>query len=655
MFKASLKFFTGVASRKATDDEKADDVAKKFLKGLSANAPARERAKRYRRAYDGVVDDLPSWKHPDDPNLHYPYTEVIVDSIVANFFSRLFTQNPFISYNPQRAEDVVATRIAERLVHYYLNERIPDALTHLYLWVEEAALQGYSFLHLYYNKHSRVSYDDEAMTNEAGEYVMGPDGKPAMEQRKNEIVDYEGIQFEVVNLDNIATDWNRVDFRKNWVVIREYINPDDYLDRVKYGGYTPLNEDQLERSIVWGEPNKLQAGVDRDRARLELLHYYGKGYVNADGSGELEDIKLTVLQNASFHTQGSLLVDKRNLRFKPFVILRFKPETGSAGGRGLGDMLYDMQVALNNTFNARMLALSYSLYPGLIIGEGANITDKSCLTAQPMQTIFCDDPTQIMEIKRKPIPPEAFAATDEIKSIMQDVSSAQEIVQGQSSRQELATTAQILNTNAMKRLELHVFRMAKEGIGMLGDVLRQMILEIYNPQDKLVAVLSQDEVERFGGQVDVGPEGILNAEVQDISPAMFASTKVSAVDGDDRAKRQEMLQLAQYVLSLGGQGWPTGEVVKDEAGAPVVDPETGQPRMKFRSLNMDTFIKELYRTWNRHDFKNMFVDAPGPAAGTAGQSGQAATNASPPGHTAAKKQSDIDKQIASYDSGMAGG
>jgi hypothetical protein len=230
---------------------------------------------------------------------------------------------------------------------------------------------------------------------------------------------------------------------------------------------------------------------------------------------------------------------------------------------------------------------------------------------------------------------------------MQSVTAAQDIIQGRSVRQELATTAQLLNQNARQRLSLQIFRMARDGVSTLGDVMRQMIIELYDPEDELTAILSQDEMDRFGKDLggSVSPEGFMSVKVQDISKAMFAVTNVAAVDGDERAMRQELLQLGQIILGTAGQGWPTGEMFTGPDGQPIIDPQSGMPLQKYRTLDMDQWVKELYRTWKRSDRRLMFRDIPGPVMGPGMPSpGVKQTGVGPdtgtgiPGATAAKLQ-----------------
>lgn len=654
------KYFSGVCSLESSEDEQANDIGQKFNTGVTQNTEFINRYYKYQDIIKGIPDALPSWKHEDDPNLFVPMTETLVETVTAEFFMMLFAQNPWISFQPNRAEDLLVTKLMERCIHYQITQRIPEAYTQLYLAVKEAVAMGHSMMFLYFNKNSRVAEEVSEVKDEEGNPLLDPSGNPLLHVEVNEVVDYEGLQFKVLDPNCYAIDWDRPDWRKNWVCVKEEILPEEYLDRVKSQGYTPLTEDQLEKSIVWGQDSK-QYKKQKDainRPRLILIHYYGKGFINQTWM----DIKCTALDHCGFYHQPLMLVHKMPLRFKPFVQFKLIPESGTARGRGVCDQIYDMQIALNNMFNARQLAIAYALYPGLIVGEDAGVKDPDDFIAKPMQVIKCQNPEAIKPIQRNVIPPEAFMCTEEIKRTMESVTAAQDIIQGRTVRQELATTAQIINQNARQRISLQIFRMARDAVSTLGDVMRQMTVELYNPDDELTAILTQDEMDRFGLDLQgkISPEGFITVKVSDISKGMFAVTNVSAVDGDERAMRQELLQLGQIIMGTAAQGWPTGEIYQDANGQPIIDPQSGLPLQKYRTLNMDDWIKELFRTWKRSDRKLMFRDIPGPVMmpGTQNkpvqQSGVTDTSGPGiPGATAAKPVQDVQSQLQAFDQAIS--
>lgn len=601
-----MNYFNGILDKKSDNKKISDDIRSKFIKGLSANQDARDRAREYLNYFRGIPDALPDWHHPDDPNYFIPYMEVLVDTIVAKFFLTLFAHNPIIRYEPQDRKSIVSTRIVERIIHYKLNHQIPDALTHLYLWVQDAVLQGYGFLNVYWDKQSRVHTEDVTVEDPiTGDILLDEEGEEIVRPNIIEEIDYQGFKFDVLDIEDVVADWNEIDFRKSYVIVREYINPEEYLSRIKSMDYEELDEEAIEGAIVpfdRFDDDSRREREDKTKMKLELLHYYGKGYLDGGEDDELQDIKTTILTHSTRTKDNpNFIVKKESLGFKPFCILRFKPEKGKLLGRGVGDQTYDLNTELNINFNARILNISQAMHRMWIIGMNAGLKDRDQLISRPGGIIDCEDPNAIKEILHTPLVPDAFNNSRETIQFMQDVTAAQDILQGKAQRQELATTATLMDSNAKQRLELHIYRMAKEGLSQLGDLLRQMLLAMYDKNSPLIAVLSKDEMDRFGDDLTktgfVDETGFMEVNVVDLEGAMFATTEVSATEGDKRAVRQETLQLLQTVLSLAPDGIPTGEV--NEQGLPI-----------FERVNSSNVIKELFRLWGRHDIKNLIEKIP---------------------------------------------
>lgn len=598
-------------SKKSTPSEVATDIKSKFDTWYNDLDEQRDKAADYRKYYRGIAQKLPEWSHPDSPNYFVPYMETLVDTIAAKFFLSLFAHDPVIRYNALNRESVLPTKITERIIHYYLNHRTPNVLTHLYLWVVDAILQGYGFLYVYWDKQTSGKTVSEPIPEEIEDIL--PEGEmpeevtieeeELIQDRVQERTTYEGFQFSVLDIDDVAADFNESDINKTPVIVREYINPEVYLERMESMDYEPLDEEQIEGAIVdYRGPSP--ASDDRENAetqirqKLELLHYYGKGYLTGEADDKLQDLKVTVLCNTADPEQPQITVAKTSLGFKPLCIIRFKPEKNRMDGRGVGDQCYDLNTELNINFNSRILNTSQALHRMYLIGINAGLRDKSQLISRPGGTIEVENINEVREMNHPPLQPEAFAHTRETIGYMEDVTAAQDIIQGKTSRQELATTATLKDSNAKQRLELHIYRMAKEGLSQLGDLLRVMLIEMHDPNDELTAILTKDEIEKFGpqltngeGQNLVDEEGFMQVRVADLDGAMYADTEVSATDGDKRAVRQEMIQLLQMILQLMPNGNPTGEVTDDG-------------KMVIEKVNISRWIRELFRLWGRVDFKD---------------------------------------------------
>lgn len=637
---SSRGYFSGVLSKSATEEEQLEDLVSKYKKGQEDNRDAIEKALKYSDYFNGKPPALPEHRHPDDPNLFVPYMEVLVDTIVAKFFMSMFAQNPIIRYKTETAEAKLATRIVERLVHYQLRHRIPDVLTNLYLWVQDAVLQGYGILHVYWDKqtHSKMRMVPE-LNELTGAPALGKEGEEITRPRIETITDYEGFKFNVVNIEDVAMDWKTNDFRKGWIIVRELIDPEEYMARMESEDYNRLTEEEIEKSIIPGTKHKAADITEKgeNREKIELLHYYGKGYLFGGDDDVLQDLKITILKNNNPKQTNKrhFNVKREAFGFKPFIIARLKPQKNDALGRGVGDQTYDLQTELNINFNARILNIYHALHGGYFVGQDAGVRNRDDLTSRPGMIVECEDINQIREINHRPLTAEAFNSSQETKSIMQEVTAALDIVQGHAERQELATTATIYNANAMRRLELHIFRMAQEGLSQLGDLLRLMMIEMYDPKEELTAVLAKDEISMFGGDLTglVDQDGFMVVKPKDLEGAMYATTEVTATEGNNQQKIQEILQMVQHQLSLAPQGFPIG-----------VDPKTGQPS-GHRMLNMEKVFGEIFHLQGKHDVEDYFIDVPTPTVDESGQQAPAA-NRGAPGGTGAPPPNEMQNILA---------
>lgn len=659
----------GVLNPEADVDELAKDIATKFKQSGDGNSAAIAKTKKYWKYFNGIPPEKASHQGDSYPNLFVPYTETIVDTVVSKFFMSLFAHNPIIRYEPMDSQGSLATKIVERLVHYQLLHRIPDALTNLHLWVQDAVVQGCGLLHVYWDKETHTKRRLEIATDPTGTplFEVGEDGNPIVDETGQfvpvvvpiieTITDYEGFKFQVLDLENVALDWDSLDFRQSWVVVREYIEPELYAQRVKHMGYAPIDDQELDKALVSvdtavrsvteyrvGDKATPTTGMatrnDESRKKVELLHYYGKGYL--EDSPEMQNVKFTIIKHVGRNSAADLLVKKIDFTNKPLAMLRYKPEKNSGGGRGVGDQTYDLQTEANLSKNAELLNMYFSINKGWLVGEEAGLRSDDELISQPNMIAHAEDISQIREISHTPLSSDTFRNQQDIKRMMEDVTGALEIVQGQASRQELATTASLLNSNAMKRLELTVYRMAKEGLSQLGDILKTLMVDMYNPEDEVTARLTQDEMDLYGEQLGDTLDGeFITAQIQDIDKAMFATTELSATDGNNRTKAQELLQLMQTILSMAPQGFPA-----------QVDPNSGQPAT-FKTINVEKVIGELFRLQGTHNIKDYFVEVPVPQP-EEGQGGSPqAVQQETPGAEVPPPQNELDARVQQMDESLS--
>jgi hypothetical protein len=402
-----------------------------------------------------------------------------------------------------------------------------------------------------------------------------------------------------------------MDWRKSWVIIRERIDPEIYIERQKTSGYKPLTDDEMENLLVGeggdNDYGDIQLEVDGksgtalggnehiNRKKIELYHYYGKGYVPYfNEKGEIidkvrQDCKITVSGRKMETGDYMLISPPIPFGVKPIAIMKFKPKRGEALGRGVGAQIYDLQGELNVTRNQRMDAINFNLNQGWVITEGA-VEDESELNSRMNQVIHRVDPTvSIDPIPRGNIPAETWKHEEQIKADAQLVTSSADILRGFMERKETAFTTNLRNNNAGQRLEAAIFRMANEGLRELAEVMKALLAEFTPTDNPIIARLTKDEAFKYATELgeQFNPESnLLTVGPELLKRSIYAIPCISALDGDNHAKSQMLLQLMQIMqpyLQLNPQtGMPIGW--KDRSGNTVI-PDVGYFIREFSRLN----------------------------------------------------------------------
>lgn len=601
-------FYSGPNKKGAEEEEIALDIFKKFDRSHRYNSEIFNDHKKYLQKYMGVADPLPKHKkNTGASNIFVPLIEPHVDTVVAKAFLTLMGNDPFVTFVPEDQDSVLPAKVTERLFRHYFYDKMKNSLTNMWLWFRNVVLNGTGVVHLYHDKDTHFRTRTEVVPNpvDPSQPMKGDDGSPIEVEVTEEVTDFDGIRFEVVELCNFATDWDTTDWRKSWVILREFVDPEVYLTRVDTLGYKKLNEEELENllevptgynSATTSYSNKQYdvptnegiRGDDGTREKIELLHYYGKGYVD----GVRQDVLYTVTKHKGKNTKSHVVLGPMPFGVKPFSVMRFKPNQDKFLGRGIGEQLDGLQNELNVTRNQRIDNIAMELNGGWILEDGA-VEDETQLHSRMGQIIKKNPGTEISKIDRRPIPPDAFNHEEGIKMDAQNVSASNDLFRGHAERKETATVATMLNQNAGQRLEAIMMVAMEDGIQDFANIAKMMMVEFAPSSDEIVVKLTEDEVEKYRdvfatAGVGVDENGFMNVPVKKLLTAgMHASAKVSALNGDNRARSQELIQILQTLMTVAPQGWQ-----KEDGSVETVD--------------LSYFVKEFLRMNKYTDFKGIF-------------------------------------------------
>jgi len=614
----------GINNIKSDDDAICSDIILKFMHGWGQISDVRNNHVKWLKAFYGIAEPLPAYKKSNNgySNMFVPLIEPLVDTIVSKFFLTLLQYNPFIRFESASTnkKDVLAARVLERVIKYLIVDRIPGAKEQLYLWIQDAVLYGQGFLHVYFDTQSHTRNSLEAVPNPMNPRMplFDATGNPIMVETVTDIIDYSGLKFEIIDINNIALDWSTANWQKSWVIIRERIDPEVYLERVKTNGYHPMDDNTL-KGMTTGETDydNIQIEVDGksgttfggeyniDRKKIEIYHYYGKGYVPYfDEKGNLvdkirQDCKCIVAGKRAQNGHRFMVLPPIPFGVKPLAMIKFKPKRGEALGRGVGAQIYDLQGELNVTRNQRMDAINFNLNQGYIISEGC-VEDETELNSRMFQIIHKTDPSGTIEpIPRANIPPETWKHEEQIRADATNVTSSADILRGEMERKETAFTSNLRNNNAGQRLEAIVFRMGNEGLRELAEVMKGLLAEFTPSDNPIIVKLTQEEQMKYNQELGelIDENGMLNVDADILKSTVYAIPAISALDGDNQSKSQQLLQMMQILqpfLQINPQtGMPVGW--KDRAGN-TCTPDISYILREYARLSKADFMQDVIVT-----------------------------------------------------------
>lgn len=611
-------YFSGPLKKSASEKDKVEFIREKFTEWNSDNNDFYDKYDKYFAAYEGLNKSGEDSEHPDDPRYHVPHVETLVDTILGQVFTTIFNQDSIVKYNPMNYESVLPARIMERVSHYQITHAIPAAFDHLYLWALDCLIGGLGFMMLSHGVTNRSYIEDKEQTfiNEAsgdqevlkevddeGEFILDDDGqqKPVLKKELVQADDYSGLIFSKLNIRDVSTDFSNMSLQQGPVIVREWINPEDYYDLVEMKGYTDYSEADLEKLITEkttkerGEDDTENTDPESER-KISILHYFGKGWMDVGGTKKIVLQKISIFETTHEKVENKILKEE-SVPFIPVYPLKYKPVKNELAGRGVVAQIYDLNEYEDAMYNAMILNVSHIIHKGYKISTNAGLANTDQLDSKPGQVIFAEHPELIEEIVHSPLPADAYNMQGQTYQYMQDVTAAQDIVQGMESRATAPTTASILDSNAKRRLDLYVFRMLREAITSLGNGITQGFQTWFKSDDKVTAVLTDDEINKFK---DINTEG-MNIEGNLLEVTMdvlqngkfYATTAITALDGDKKTKQQDLLQLIQITQ---GAVWETGRT-NEETGRPVLE-----------RINTGYLVKQLMNEQGREDLKSIVIE-----------------------------------------------
>lgn len=604
------KFYSGPNKKGSTAEEIADDIRSKFKESSRKLSDATVAHARYLKKYLGIADPLPDYKKDSGAsNIFVPLIEPHVDTVVAKTFLTLMGQDPFARFSPETQDAVIPAKVMERVFNFYFYNKMKNSLTNMWLWIRNATLLGTGVVHLFHDKdvHNRTRTVPIPNPLDPTIPLLNGDGQEMFQDVTEEVVDYDGIRFEVIDLSNFAIDWDVLDWRKSWCILREFVDPEVYIMRQETLGYKKLSEEEMETLLsdpatvkdiesgsIIANSNKafdaqtnVGSSTSEDaRGKIELLHYYGKGHID----GVRQEVIYTITNHKFNDNDDPIILGPVPFGVKPFATMRFKPNQDCFLGRGIGAQLEGLQDELNVIRNQRIDNIALELNGCWVMDDGA-VDDISQLNSQVGQIIVKNAGAELSKIARQPLPTDAFNSEQSIKTDAQEVTASADLFRGLSARKETATVGTMLNNNAGQRLEAIMMIAMEDGVQDFVNLTRTMIIDFSPSTDKMVIKLAEDEIEKYQSIFEtvapVNNEGFVEFPIEILDKAMHATVKISALAGDNRAKSMELIQVLQTLLPFAQQGWRK----KDKS---------------VETIDISYFIKEFLKLNKYTDFRGIF-------------------------------------------------
>ena len=512
--------------KKINQDEVAEYIHREVDDALSLRTTWQADLEKWYKSYRGIVDtkDFP-WEGCS--NLWVPITATIIDTMLARLTNPIFSVKPFVTVkgasapkrkagddldagNPAGAKqeglsDYEKARDIEHMLHFVLNKRI-DIYPIVLDWLKDALIYGRGTIKIVWKEkkqvfNRRLTFEDLTENietiREKMEKGTAVDSQLTLLQQMvglQESTDWVDNDFVEVKTEEIVYDnpeWFFVpveDFivaprakdiqSARFVAHRFRLTLDELRKRAKAGiyqnvdlieaGYTPddYRSDPSGTRMEYiqefheGHQGETYGTYDKLGSEVELIEWHGK--YDIDNDGFMEDIiatyavdqkiLLSVMENPYLHGQ------------RPFAEIKPFPMEGRFEAQGVPELIYDLQLELNDLHNQRI--------------DNGTITNAVMLWVDPASDVDPDVhkvfpgamfPARNNEIGVLRTPDVKFSAFREeelIRRMIQDRLGITDIQIGSANPQLANRTATGIMTVAQEeaqRLE-HIFRNVQSGV-----------------------------------------------------------------------------------------------------------------------------------------------------------------------------------------------
>jgi len=541
-----------------------------------------EECYRMWRAYREERDDEKS-------NLFIPYLFSVVETVVPRITDTLFSKKPYLKPMPTSPDNIEGAEAHEVLMDYqFKKSRFEEKVKE---WVKQTAIYGTGFVKVYWDRDTetkvvrekRFFNDPLDLIQKANE--MGFDNISSFKEVEKEIVKYEGVNIEILDLFDIAIDPYAESIEDARYVTHETLRPKDYVkDKIKSGVYDEVDMDdweEIEKSASGGSNDKFsvlqrQESVDMandpndSEGMIEILEYWEDNKVITIANGS---IVLRNQQNPFHHKRIPIVeaVDTKSIKelygigeIEPNRYLQAELNTNR------NQRIENVKMAINNSYFYDQQALDEEDF---VDSPNAKIPVRNRGQKSLSDVIF--------PVPKQPISRSAYTEEEIIKRDMQETSGVTQYVKG-IAPQGSATATEItsLQKEANYRFKQKIRNIANalEKVGELWVSLNQQFVtenQYLRVSNERVNNFNFVQPQNFGDtQMDQTGYKFLQVAPEDIAGQYDVEVSSSALEpmADKQVRRQQLLQAFQ-MTSQQGLSSPTlfKQILKTFDDIPVMD------------------------------------------------------------------------------------